>query len=58
MICNLRKDKTIKGQNFLNLKFKKQIYIDRYVIFSVTKAMIPNDVDPFGGKTQEPGNSN
>ena len=33
-ICELRKQKTIKGHIFLNIKYKKQIYEDRYIIFS------------------------
>ena len=32
-ICDLRKKKTINGKIVLNLKFKKQIYVDRYDIF-------------------------
>ena len=33
IICDLRKQKTIKGHIFLNIKLKKQIYEDRYNIF-------------------------
>ena len=33
-ICDLRKQKTIKGHIFLNIIFKKYIYEDRYNIFS------------------------
>ena len=46
-ICDLRRTKTIKGKNILNLKMKKKRYVKIDTLFSATKAMIPTDVNLF-----------
>ena len=54
VIYDLRKQKTIKGQIFINLKLKKNRYVKIDTLFSATKAMIPNDANPFGEQPKNP----
>ena len=46
VICDLRMQKTFKGQIVFNLKFKKTIYMKIDSQLAETITLISNDVDP------------
>ena len=47
---DLWKNRKFNGQSFFKCKIQKNTYMKINYIFSATKALIPNDAEPFGGQ--------